>query len=135
MKNYYADANIILRLLLKDLPDQTEKVEILFKKIVNQNTNIIILPSVLAEVLYVSTGSIYQIDREIIASQLGKLLRRPEFASKDNQIVLASLETYKKTAFDFVDCFLTNKAKSEATQVISFDKDLDRIDELVRVKI
>ena len=94
------DANVILRYLLGDHPQMSEKA----KKVIEAGA--FTLPEVLAEVVYVLKG-IYKVERAEIAKVLIDFL---DEISIENQ--------------DFVDCVLIARHRILGDEVVSFDKKL-----------
>ncbi|MDR0919393.1 MAG: PIN domain-containing protein [Oscillospiraceae bacterium] len=109
------DTNAVLRYLLKDNIEQAKQVGELIK----QDFNFLILPEVIAEVIYVMTKN-YSLDRVTVANILLKFISIFEY----NVILNKALTIYKATKLDFVDCVLC--AYSNKYEVFTFDKDLKK---------
>lgn len=109
------DANVILRYLLDDIKSQSEAAESAIK------SGAVILPEVLAEVVYVLDG-VYSVSRGEISAVLTELLSEVEM--RDKAVILYALKLYAGSSFDFVDCVLASHAKVLGSEVMSFDKAL-----------
>ena len=108
------DANAILRYILNDNKEMADKTAEYISK-----GNILILNEVIAEVVFVLSGKIYQISRERIRDSLIEFLN--EVYSQDKNLIKA-LEIYAETKLDFVDSLLC--AYSANHEIVTFDKKL-----------
>lgn len=110
------DANAILRYLLKDIPEQSQRTKEVIQN--GATTN----PEILAEVVYVLKG-VYDLERSDISLSLKTLLS--EIQCKEKAVVLFALDLYsEKPSLDFIDCLLCGyKAKHNAS-ILTFDKAL-----------
>lgn len=88
------DANVILRYLLGDHPQMSEKA----KKVIEAGA--FTLPEVLAEVVYVLKG-IYKVERAEIAKVLIDFL--DEISIENQETVCEALSLFSETSLDFVD--------------------------------
>jgi len=113
----YADANIILRLILNDVPEQSSYATNLLK-----TNTVVLLPEVIAEIVYVLHG-VYKTDRNTISKVLQKIL---SVTLTDNAAVMnTALSFYGETNLDFVDCILAAYNKELGITVETFDKKLN----------
>lgn len=111
------DANVILRYLLNDIPDQAEEA----RKAVMEGAAT--TTEVLAEVVYVLAG-VYAADRETIAAALEGFLQEIEMAHKS--ALVFALRLYGASSLDFVDCVLAGYHRAENHEIMTFDKKLKR---------
>lgn len=110
------DANVILRYLLNDTPQSVDAKEIIANRVV-------VLPEVLAEVVYVLL-KVYNVPRPEIATVLIALT---DIAHITNTPVYThALELFGSTKLDFVDCILVAYNHIEKREVASFDKALNK---------
>ena len=107
------DANVILRYLLNDVPEQARVA----REAIESGAGTTI--EVVAEVVYVLQG-VYGVPRERVAQTLSALCSRLECERLD--VLLAALDAYGKTKFDFVGCVLLAIARLGKAEVITFDK-------------
>ena len=118
MQKIILDANAILRYILDDIQEQADSIE----KIL-QNENVLILPEVMAEVVYVLT-KYYNQPRDTAANCLLQFLQD---ADCDSKTLKDALETFGDSNFDFVDCLLYEYSKQAGYRVFTFDKDLIKL--------
>lgn len=109
------DANIILRYLLDDLPDQSEEAA----KIISEGASTTF--EVIAEVVYVMEG-FYGIPRSEITWAIHKLLC--DVKVSDRKALMYALGVFNRTSLDFVDCILVGYRKAFGVGISTFDKKL-----------
>lgn len=115
------DTNILLRLLLNDVPEQTKKAELFVKK-----HHCHISDLALTETVFV-LEKIYLMPRENIADNITAIIRNASFSC--NAIAFEkALPIYKnKKSVSINDCLLTTYAElNNATPLVTFDKDLNK---------
>jgi predicted nucleic-acid-binding protein len=117
------DTNIIVRYLLNDDIEQSPLTETFFKKVLNGETQILILESVVAECIYVLT-KIYRVPREEAAGRLADLLRYKGVQNPDRSDLISALTLFSRKDIDIVDCFLVIKTSHAGWELFSFDKEL-----------
>ena len=107
------DANVILRYLLNDIPEQAAIAESAIKE------GAFTLPEVLCEVVYVLSG-VYNISRADIKAAIIKLLSEINIQYKP--VMELALALYAERNIDFVDSILIARAKILGDNVVTFDK-------------
>jgi len=122
MKNMeIADANIILRYLLKDDEDSFSKSRIIIEK------NTISIPfEVCAEVVYV-LEKVYKIPRANICEAFTLIMDYPNITTPDKLILLESLKVYAKEKIDYIDAILVAYHSVLKAKIHTFDKRLLKI--------
>lgn len=111
------DANVILRYLLQDIPEQAEEAR---KTILAGAATTI---EVLAEVVYV-LSSLYGANRNIISDTLSEFIREINIPNK--AAVRYALKLFGSTHLDFVDCILAGYHHVTGIDIMTFDKKLQR---------
>lgn len=111
------DANVVLRYLLNDIPEQAEAA----RRAIESGAAIEV--EIVAEVVYV-LQRVYKVPRKEIAEVLGNLC--PTLTCSRLGVLIEALEAYGSTSLDFVDCVLLASAKVEHADVLTFDKKLAR---------
>jgi len=109
------DANAILRYILNDVEEQADKVEEIL-----QTDHVLILPEILAEVIYILT-KYYNQPRSSTSECLLEFLND---ADNCKDFLLCSLNLFGSSNFDFVDCLLYSYSKHQGHNILSFDKKL-----------
>ena len=120
------DTNVILRYLLKDVPEQYAQVEKFFEAVRIGKTKAVILESVLAECVYILL-KFYRVPKQMAVESLIGLLQYKGMANKDKAELVDALQTFAHQAMDIVDCLLLAKARHGKGRLLSFDKDLNRL--------
>jgi predicted nucleic-acid-binding protein len=124
------DTNILVRHLTGDPPAQARRATELLRG-ANQ---LILTDLVLAELIYV-LGSFYERPRGEIASMARALLALPAIAVADHDVLLRALELYELARLDFAEAYLAAIAElSDVGTVVSFDRQLDRIETVMRLE-
>ncbi|MCH5349106.1 MAG: PIN domain-containing protein [Oscillospiraceae bacterium] len=119
------DANMILRLLTDDVPEQAERAE----KIIDNN-RVLLLPEVAAEVVF-ALRKFYQEDRVSAASDLLKLIEIDNVETEHGNVLHRGLQLYRDTSLDFVDCLLAAYHLEEDYDICTFDKKLQKLIERI----
>jgi len=109
------DANIILRYLLNDIPEQSKVA-----KSVLTSGNVKILTQVVAEVIYV-LSKIYKINRKEISENLFKIFSLDGVTVENEEIVVFSVAEYGNSKLDFVDELLYANSKIRGVMIKTFD--------------
>ena len=127
------DTNLIIRHLVQDNEKQAGVAGRLFEACDRGQVVIVVLPSVLAECVFV-LESFYEHPRKDIASALSRLISSPGVEITDTAVHLDALNRFARTKVHFVDCLIAATAASENTPVASFDQDLRKFSD-IRVEI
>ncbi|MCK9443032.1 MAG: PIN domain-containing protein [Tissierellaceae bacterium] len=118
------DANIILRYLLDDHEDLSEKATTIVED------NEIQLPNeVIAEIVYV-LEKVYKVKNEEISNILLELLRYTNIIVNDMEVLEEAFLLFGKRKLDFVDTLLYAYNKVRGYQIYTFDNKLNMLLEL-----
>lgn len=126
------DTNLIVRYLVQDHEKHAQAAEKLFDACDRGDVVIVVLPTVLAECVFV-LESFYEHPRGDIVSALGRLISSPGVEIGGATIHLDALNRYRKTKVHFVDCLIAATAAAENMPVASFDQDFRKFTD-VRVE-
>ena len=121
-KRRLVDTNLIVRYLVQDHEKHAQAAGKLFDACDRGDVVIVVLPTVLAECVFV-LESFYEHPRGDIASALGRLISSPGVEIGGATIHLDALDRYRKTKVHFVDCLVAATAVAENMPVASFDQD------------
>ncbi len=121
------DANILLRYLLGD----NLKMKDLACQVID-NTEVLILSEVLAEVVYV-LEKVYKVPRTDISKTLLLLLDKPTIIMEHFEIISNALIYYQQFKLDFIDCILLSYSKSNGSIIHTFDKKLSKLIESIKL--
>ena len=121
-KRTLVDSNLIVRYLVQDHEKHAKAAGRLFDACDRGDVVIVVLPTVLAECVFV-LESFYKHPRGDIASALGRLISSPGVEISGAAIHLDALDRYRKTKVHFVDCVIAAAAAAENVPVATFDRD------------
>jgi predicted nucleic acid-binding protein len=127
------DTNLIIRHLVQDNEKQASVAGRLFDACDRGQVVIVVLPSVLAECVFV-LESFYEHPRKDIASALSRLISSPGVEITDSAVHLDAFNRFARTKVHFVDCLIAATAASENIPVASFDQDFRKFSD-IRVEI
>lgn len=116
----YADANVVLRYLLNDQPEQSPAARTIIG-----TGQVELTVEVLAEVVYALEG-VYEVPRAVIADQLNACLDDSGLIVVNRDMVIAALNIYGAEELDFVDCVLAARALTGDAEVHTFNRNLRR---------
>ncbi len=126
MKTVFVDANIVIRLLVKDDEDQLQESQEFFKKVENRKIHAIFSILVISEIVWI-LERFYHIKKSDFIPQVQALfeLKKVEILESNKQIIFQSLQLMKNKNVDFTDAYLfVNKGEYE---IFSFDRDFEKM--------
>ena len=109
------DANVILRYLLREPPEQAEQGRAVIA------AGAFTTMEVMAEVVYV-LQKVYGVKREEISAAVMRIAG--EVAIADYDALSCAMELFQTRNLDFVDCVLAARSLVKGNDVFSFDKKL-----------
>ena len=115
------DANMILRFLVNDIPEQAEQAENII-----DNNRVLLLPEVASEVIF-ALRKFYQRDRVSVASALLDMLTFDNVETNCGNVLYRGIQLYRDTSLDFVDCLLAAYHSEEDHDICTFDKKLQKL--------
>lgn len=111
------DANVLIRCILNDCPEMTEKaIDVI-------DSGAYTKPEILAEVVYV-LQKVYSIQRPTIRDMIKDILDVVDCGEK--QCVLFAIDMYATISLDFIDCMLIAYHRINHENIFSFDKKLTK---------
>ncbi|HAB17721.1 MAG TPA: PIN domain-containing protein [Verrucomicrobiota bacterium] len=128
---YLVDTNVLLRFLTGQPLNQAEATKKLLEDAAAGEVVLEVSPVIAAEAYYTLT-SFYEIPRAEAARKIAALLRRRGVKVSDSVQVFDALDRLQRTNVGFADAFLAAGAAMESVSVASFDRDLDRFDDIER---
>ena len=128
-KRRLVGTNIIVRYLVQDHEKHAKAAGKLFEACDRGDVEIVVLPAVLAECVFV-LESFYEHPRAGIAAALGALISSPGVQISEAAIHLDALDRYRRTKVHFVDCLLAAAARAEDTPVATFDQDFRKFSDV-----
>jgi len=127
------DTNVILRYLLKDVPEQFDAAADFFEQVRTGAKRAAILESVVVECVYVLM-KFYGAPKEEVAASLSGLLQYKGVVNRDKTVLIDALRLMAETGLDMVDCVLIAKGGQGCVEIMTFDKEMDKIRKTVTMK-
>lgn len=131
MQTPLLDTNTLVRFVTGEPEDQAHEVAELIAAAEAGKIHLCVLPMVLAEAVFVLNG-FYKHPRDKVSSVLAHLISCPGFRSPEHARMVRALQFFGSTRLDFVDCYLAAASLLEKVTVVSFDKDFDKLHEVLR---
>jgi predicted nucleic acid-binding protein len=128
---YHVDANVVLRFLRNDHAEFSPRAAKLIQQ-ANEGKIILDVASVTVTEIFYALRASYHVDRRRAAQALANVLNTPAFRLSERGRVLDSLARVQSTNIDFGDAYLAAWAYETGTAVASFDRDLDKFDDIKR---
>lgn len=130
---YYADTNIFIRYLTKDIVDQEQKVKQRLLQAKEGKIQLVLTSFTAVEIIFI-LENYYELPKIEVIEKLHSLLS-PSFIMMDQKAAfLDALSLYKNSSIDFVDLFNFTVAKEDKAKILSFDKDFDKLIPKLRVE-
>jgi predicted nucleic-acid-binding protein len=126
------DTNIIIRYLVKDDAAQYALAKEFFDNVRSGKKKAVILESVIAECIYILV-KIYKVPKDMAAESLTDILHYKGIANPDQSELISALKIFTERNIDIVDCILCAKASEEDTFLFSFDKELNKVSDSLRL--
>jgi len=126
MKKYFLDTSFYLRFILKDEPRLARRARKYFLAAQKGEIELIMVPEILAEINYV-LQKVYLLSKEEIIRHLSALGKAPYIKMTDRSQIIEAIRLYKESGIGFIDCLLFIRAKYQRAEVLSFDKDFEKL--------
>ncbi len=101
---YFVDANIFLRYLTNDIPEQAEAVALLFQQAADGELKLVTNAMVMAELVWVMELA-YKLPRQIIQEYIQIILNTPGLSVSDADMITQALSWYVEKNVDFIDAY------------------------------
>ena len=122
-QNSVLDTNYLIRLLVRDVPAQTDVVARLVKQA--EPRTLIVSDVIFAEAVFV-LEKFYEFDRQVIVKLLEFVLDHTVF-EVNTKLLGRALERYAAhSRLSFVDCYAWSQAEQQSEQLRTFDQDLEK---------
>lgn len=133
MKCTMIDANVVLRFLTADLPEQSSRCRDLWARVQDGQEEIYLPEVVLSEIAW-TLRSFYRWPVERIAHFVGELLALKHLQTPRKALLLDALRLYATQRIDWSDALIAAEALREGFAVYSYDRDLDNVSGLQRME-
>jgi len=131
MTRYLLDSNVVLRFLVQDHPVHAKAAIRLFQWAENGEVELILTPWIMAEVAYGLAG-IYNVARGETAKLFNAIVSAVGVVTLDREMLKDAIRRYAAKNVDFADALLSAQAVSMKLSPASFDRDLDKFDDVKR---
>jgi len=123
MKMVIVDANAFLGYLLNDIPEQRVEFEKLLVKAKKSEVVLSVLQITVFEIQFV-LDRYYEVGKMELIEKLKSIVSASYLDVEDRGVFLSTLKLYEDENVSFVDCFLVSKARSERSDLFTFDRKL-----------
>ena len=128
------DANVILRYLTNDVPEQAKQVGELFNRVEVGNEGVFLPDIILADIIWI-LEKYYKQTREDIREWITAILSLQGLTFSDKKMALNALDIYVAKKIDWSDASAAiQMLQRDITEIYSFDKHFDRIDGIIRIE-
>jgi predicted nucleic-acid-binding protein len=118
------DTNVLVRFLVEDDPEQTQRATSLIERAVKADDELFITDIVLCELVWVLSGA-YGFGRPDIVNTLKDLARARHLRFPDSDALVRALNAYERGRADFADYLIREQARrAGCDSVATFDKAL-----------
>ncbi|GBG06882.1 PIN domain nuclease [Paenibacillus agaridevorans] len=121
---YYADTNVILRILTGDDEAQIQTLVTLFER---EAIRLVVTSTVVTELCWILT-KYYKFKQEDAGNALLALMEYSDVEFEEEGIIQKSLQEFKRSSLDFVDCYLSAKAIYSRLPVLTWDNDFRKLE-------
>jgi len=128
------DANIILRYLTNDVPDQAEKVEKLLLQVETEKVTVYLSDIILADIVW-TLEKYYKQPKSQVHKLITAILSLRGLHFSDKNLAFEALDVYVAQNVDWSDAFAASQMlKNNITEIYSFDKHFSRIAGIKRIE-
>ena len=127
-KSYLVDTNIILRLLIGDVPDQKKVAQDFFRKLDLGQIKVVVSLLVINELVWICE-KFYQLSRSQYLPILRRLLSQRGLVILEvkKNVLLDTLENLESSNLDFTDLYLSEAGVNNDFEIKTFDKKLAKL--------
>ena len=128
------DANVILRYLTNDVPEQAKQAEELLNRVEVGNEDVFLPDIILVDIIWI-LEKYYKQTREDIREWITAILSLQGLTFSDKEMALNALDIYVAKKIDWSDASAAiQMVQRDITEIYSFDKQFDRIDGIIRIE-
>ncbi|WP_263807964.1 PIN domain-containing protein [Salinibacter sp.] len=124
------DANIFLRYLTGDIPEQARKARTLLERAERGEEALVTTALTIAEIIWF-LESVYELDRPSIRAKVVAILGLPGLTVEDQNVLLQAIVWYEEKNVDFADCYIAAWMEHHGLEeVYTYDTDFNRFEGL-----
>jgi predicted nucleic-acid-binding protein len=132
MQKFLLDTNVLVRFILGEPAKQAVAASRIFKHCDEGKIELVLLPVVLAETVFV-LSSFYKQQRAEITKVLTHILSSPGVRCAERDLLLNALRHFAESKAHFVDCCLAASSEISRLAIASFDRDFDKLPGATRI--
>ena len=129
----YVDANVLIRHFLSDHNEHSPRATAFFQRLDEGRQTVEFAETTLFEVVF-TLGRTYKMSRPQVVRLMRGFLMLPAVTFPRRRRALVALEIFERSSFSFADAYVAALAMESDGQVISFDRDFERIPGVTRVE-
>ena len=133
----FLDTNVILRYLTRDDEAKAKACYRLFQRVKQGHEELFVCEAIVSEVVYVlsSLRGPYRLSHEEIKARFLPILTLRGLKLPQKKVYLLALDLYASSPFlDFEDALAVSHMEQRGiTEIVSYDKDFDRIEGIRRI--
>ena len=133
MTELLLDANVLVRFLVQDDPQQGSAATALFESAERREIRLHLDSLAVAESVYVLVGR-YRRSRTEVVDTLLTVIDNAGVETAEAEIVIDALKRFAAKNVDFADAWLAARAAHVGYGVASFDRDLDKFKDIRRIE-
>jgi len=126
VKTFIVDTNVLLRFLLKDVPNQVTEAREKFQQAKEGKIELIIPQVVIFEIVF-HLSKLYKFDKNKVIEGLKVILNTQYLKIQDRKIFKVTVQIFQKNNLSFVDCFLAAYSTEDEGEVFTFDQGLNKL--------
>ncbi len=128
------DANIILRFLTNDNPDQAADCEALLLRVEAGQEEVFLPDLVIADTVW-TLEKFYRVEKSRIREMITPILAAKGLTCLSKGRVLSALAIYTKQNIDWTDAFIAAQMMEGGQhEIYSYDRDFDKLSDIIRVE-
>lgn len=128
------DANIILRFLLNDLPEQAERCSLLLQRVERGEETVFLPDLALADIVW-TLEKFYRQPKERIRELMLPLIALRGMRLTSKSVARNALNFYVNKNLDWTDAFIAAGMKASGNrEIYSYDKHFDRVEDVSRLE-
>jgi len=128
------DANILLRFLTNDVPEQAERCEKLLEEVQAGNILVYLADITLADVIW-TLEKYYKLPREDIRFAMTRIIECKGLQFSNKSQALAALDYYVDKNIDWTDSFMAAQLIDKGIkEIYTFDKHFKRFETLTKIE-
>ena len=127
------DTNVLLRFFTGEPPEMAVKARRLVERADNGDVILVVVPIIVAEVIY-TLESFYNMERKEIAEKMLSFLESRGIEAVESNRIKDALKRCRDRNAHFADAYLAAAAVELENPIASFDRDFDKFKDVRRIE-